>query len=48
MLKISKLRNILKVISQKNSVSLGMSGTHPTAKPKDQKFVNNEYSAKTS
>ena len=39
---VSKLRNMLKDIGQKNNFSLGISGTHPTAMPNEQNFVNNE------
>ena len=35
-------RNLLKKIGEENDFSIGISGTHPTALPEDQKFVNNE------
>ena len=35
-------RNILKKIGSRNDFVIGISGTHPTALPGDQKFVNNE------
>ena len=39
---IAKYRNILKDIGKKYDFLLGVSGTHPTAKPCDQNFVKNE------
>ena len=36
------LRNYLKDIGFKNNFKLGISGTHPTANPKKQKFVQNK------
>ena len=39
---VLKYRNILNKIGKSNNFSIGMSGTHPTALPKDQKFVKNE------
>ena len=35
-------RNRLKDIGEKNNFRIGISGTHPTALPKDQSFVNND------
>jgi len=39
---ILKLRNYLKKIGEKYNYKLGISGTHPTALPKEQKFINND------
>ena len=36
------LRNYLKKTGEKYNYKLGISGTHPTALPLDQKFINNE------
>lgn len=40
-IEISKHRNELKYISKKNNCLIGISGTHPTALPREQTFVNN-------
>tara|TARA_Y100001980_G_C14524960_1_gene300422 strand:+ start:148 stop:1272 length:1125 start_codon:yes stop_codon:yes gene_type:complete len=39
---VSYLRSKLKEIGQKLDFKIGISGTHPTASPLDQKFVNTE------
>ncbi len=39
---LSDLRKELKVLGEKNDFSIGISGTHPTAKPEDQTFITNE------
>ena len=39
---VLKLRNYLKNMGDKYNYRLGISGTHPTASPSDQKFINNE------
>tara|TARA_B100000945_G_scaffold56543_2_gene41666 strand:+ start:3649 stop:4785 length:1137 start_codon:yes stop_codon:yes gene_type:complete len=39
---LSDLRTELKVLGEKNDFSIGISGTHPTAKPEDQAFITNE------
>ena len=41
---LSNLRKLLRDFGNNNNFTLGISGTHPTANPKDQKFVdNNSY-----
>ena len=41
---LCNLRNYVRVLGEKLDFRIGMSGTHPTAKPEDQKFVeNNSY-----
>ena len=39
---LSFLRSELQELGKKNDFCLGISGTHPTAKPSDQKFIQNE------
>ena len=39
---LSFLRNELQELGKNNDFCLGISGTHPTAKPSDQKFIQNE------
>ena len=39
---IVNLRNNLKEIGEKYNFKIGMSGTHPTANPYEQKFINND------
>tara|TARA_Y100000590_G_scaffold459231_1_gene615782 strand:- start:837 stop:1949 length:1113 start_codon:yes stop_codon:yes gene_type:complete len=39
---ILKYRNVLKNIGSTNNFYLGISGTHPTALPSEQSFVNND------
>mgnify|MGYP002856915294 CR=1 FL=1 len=39
---ISDLRKKTKEIGKKLGFNIGISGTHPTSKPQDQKFVNND------
>ena len=39
---LSFLRRELQELGKKNDFCLGVSGTHPTAKPSDQKFIQNE------
>ena len=39
---LSKLRSELLIIGKENDFKIGLSGTHPTAKPSDQKFVENK------
>ena len=39
---VIKLRTYLRKIGSKYNYRLGISGTHPTAIPSDQKFVNND------
>ena len=41
---LSKLRSELKVLGKKNDFAIGISGTHPTARPNKQTFINlNQY-----
>ena len=39
---IVKLRNYLKDLGNKYNYRIGISGTHPTALPLEQKFIDNE------
>ena len=39
---LSYLRNELKTLGKNNNFCIGISGTHPTAKPENQKFIENE------
>jgi glutamate---cysteine ligase / carboxylate-amine ligase len=39
---LSLLRSELKTLGKTNDFSIGISGTHPTGKPLDQKFITNE------
>ena len=39
---VLKLRNFLRELGKKNNYRLGISGTHPTALPIEQKFVDND------
>ena len=39
---LSKLRTSLKSLGKDNSFAIGISGTHPTAKPENQTFIKNE------
>jgi len=39
---VLQLRNIIKSIADQNKFSVGISGTHPTAKTNQQKFVDNK------
>jgi len=39
---LSYLRNKLKTLGKNNNFCIGISGTHPTAKPENQKFIENE------
>ena len=39
---VLKLRNFLRELGEKNNYRLGISGTHPTALPIEQKFVDND------
>ena len=39
---LSQLRSKLKELGTKNNFMIGISGTHPTASPSDQTFINNE------
>ena len=39
---LSSLRRELQELGKNNDFCLGISGTHPTAKPSDQKFIQNE------
>jgi len=39
---VVKMRNKLKTIGEKLNYKIGISGTHPTSKPKDQTFVDNQ------
>ena len=39
---LSKLRSELKSFGKKNDFAIGISGTHPTAKPEDQTFIKNK------
>ena len=39
---LSKLRSELRTLGKKNDFSIGISGTHPTAKPSEQTFIKNE------
>ena len=41
-LEVLELRNYLKDLGKRKDFRLGISGTHPTALPLDQKFVNND------
>ena len=41
-LEVLKLRNYLKDLGEKYNYRIGMSGTHPTALPADQKFIDND------
>ena len=39
---LSYLRNELRALGKNNNFCIGISGTHPTAKPENQKFIENE------
>ena len=39
---VLKLRNYLKDLGDKYNYRIGISGTHPTARPEDQKFIEND------
>ena len=41
-LEVLKLRNYLKDLGEKYGYRIGMSGTHPTALPANQKFIDND------
>ena len=39
---VSKLRKKIKLIGNRNNFNIGISGTHPTAKPDEQNFIQND------